>query len=216
MTGSPWPGDDGSDNSQLGPAGRHPRSQAAASGVRGRTGTRRRRLALARTGHAAARPCSGSICCSESSRAPSSRRSPTRRSPECPPQWPGSPPRWPPPAARSASLGIAIYGNDRGIELVRRRDGVHQRGARRVVAVAGARRRHPGHGPAQHRTLGLEHQRAGSDMFRRRMHRRRGGHSSRSVLVTRRYLNAERSRPYSQSPLRWMRIPLRHGWFRRR
>jgi len=44
------------------------------------------------------------------------------------------------------TLGIAIYGNDRGIELVRRRDGVHQRGARRVVAVAGARRRHPGHG----------------------------------------------------------------------
>jgi MFS family permease len=48
------------------------------------------------------RPCSRSTCCSASSWAPSTRRSPTRRSPECPARWPGWPPRWPPPAGRPA------------------------------------------------------------------------------------------------------------------
>ena len=48
------------------------------------------------------RPCSRSMCCSASSWAPSTRRSPTRRSPECPARWPGWPPRSPPPAGRPA------------------------------------------------------------------------------------------------------------------
>src|SRR5262249_11995794 len=39
------------------------------------------------------RPCSRCTCCPASPWVPSTRRSPTRRSPECPPRWPGWPPR---------------------------------------------------------------------------------------------------------------------------
>lgn len=56
--------------------------------------------------------------------------------------------------------------NDRGIGPGPRRHGVHQSRTRRVVAATRARRRHPGPGGAQHRTLGTRHRRPGSDTVR--------------------------------------------------
>ena len=78
------------------------------------------RVAVARAGHPAARRARRSICCSASSWAPSTRRSPTRRCPACPARWPGWPPRWPRPAGRPAPrLGVAISGTIVGPALAR-------------------------------------------------------------------------------------------------
>jgi hypothetical protein len=57
-------------------------------------------------------------------------------------------------------LGRRDLRDDRGIGLDPRRDGVHQRGARRVVAGARARCQHPRPRAAQHRALGLRHRQA--------------------------------------------------------
>ena len=56
--------------------------------------------------------------------------------------------------------------NDRGTGPGPRRAGVHQRGARGVVAGARAGPGHPGPGTAQHRALGSAHRRAGSGPVR--------------------------------------------------
>jgi EmrB/QacA subfamily drug resistance transporter len=56
--------------------------------------------------------------------------------------------------------------NDRGIGRDPGRDGVHQRGARRVVAAARARRRHRGPGAAQHRARGHRHRQPGGHPVR--------------------------------------------------
>ena len=55
---------------------------------------------------------------------------------------------------------------DRGTGPGPRRGVVHRRGARRLVAGARARRRHPGPGAAQHRALGPGHRRAGGGALR--------------------------------------------------
>ena len=137
------------------PAGRRARSPAAAGGLRGRAGPGRRRVDSGSGRPPRCRPCSaiyllfgiflGTINPPITNTAVSGM------------------PRLDGRAGRLVGLrrpadrhhaGRRDRRDDRGIRAGPRRDGVHRRGARRVVAGARARRRHPGARRAQHRALG--------------------------------------------------------------
>src|SRR5580692_5167632 len=144
------------------------------------------------------RPCSPSICRSASSSPPSTRRSATRRYPGCRARWPGGRVVRVRRAADRHQPRRRDLRGDRGTGSGPRRGGVHRRGARRVVAGARARRRHPGPGAAQHRALGPGHRRAGSGAVRggrpRPPHRASSsGRGSRPPLAPRRPASQDRS-----------------------